>query len=78
MTDEKKKREQRISMKPLVKLGKCATKSFRLLTDEYGDAVISRSHCFERLERFVGGPNEDGHRCRVVRATQKLTIAIRK
>lgn len=39
--------EQRINLKFLVKLEKSATESFCLLTDVYGDAVLSRTRVFE-------------------------------
>lgn len=41
-----KKVEHIINFKFLVKLGKCATNSFRLLTDIYGYDVMSRSRDF--------------------------------
>ncbi|XP_025415968.1 protein GVQW3-like [Sipha flava] len=50
--------EQRINLKFLVKLGKSATKSFNLLTEVYGDSVLSRPRVFEWYKRFREGSEE--------------------
>lgn len=61
--------EQRINLKLLVKLGKSATENVRLLTEMYGDAVISRPRVFEWYKRFRAGREEVeddqlvGHSC---------------
>jgi len=50
--------EQRINLTFLVKLGKSTTESFHLLTDVYGDDVVSRPRVFERHKRFREGREE--------------------
>jgi len=50
MPDEKIK--YRINFIFLVKLGKSTTESLRLLTDGYGDDVMSRPRVFEWHKRF--------------------------
>ena len=56
MPDEKI--EQRINLKFLVKLGKSATERFNLLTEVYGDSVLSRPRVFEWHKRFREGREE--------------------
>jgi len=51
--------EQRINLKFLVKLGKSATESFRLLTDVYGDDFMSRPRVLEWHKRFRERREED-------------------
>ncbi|GFV38062.1 hypothetical protein TNCV_872691 [Trichonephila clavipes] len=45
----------RINNKFLVKLKKSATKTFKTLTEAYGDKTLSRAHVFERHKWFSGG-----------------------
>ncbi|KAL4098417.1 hypothetical protein QTP88_023036 [Uroleucon formosanum] len=71
MPDEKI--EQRINLKFLVKLGKSATESFNLLTEVYGDSVLSRPRVFEWHKRFREGREEVEDNQRVVRPCSSKT-----
>ncbi|GFW24547.1 hypothetical protein TNCV_2404121 [Trichonephila clavipes] len=44
----------RINIKFLVKLKKSDMKTFRILTEAYGDETLSRAHVFERHKGFSG------------------------
>ncbi|KAL4126402.1 hypothetical protein QTP88_010624 [Uroleucon formosanum] len=71
MPDEKI--EQRINLKFLVKLGKSATESFNLLTEVYGDSVLSRPRVFEWHKRFREGREEVEDNQRVGRPCSSKT-----
>jgi transposase len=65
--------EQRINLKFLVKLGKSVSKSFVLLTDVYGDSVMSRPRVFEWHKRFREGREEVEDKQRVGRPCSSKT-----
>ncbi|XP_060833661.1 protein GVQW3-like [Rhopalosiphum padi] len=71
MPDEKI--QQRINLKFLVKLGKSATESFNLLTEVYGDSVLSRPRVFEWHKRFREGREEVEDNQRVGRPCSSKT-----
>ena len=50
--------EQRINLKFLVKLRKSPTECFKLLTEVYGEDVMSRPRVFEWHKRFKSGRKE--------------------
>ncbi|XP_015376246.1 PREDICTED: putative uncharacterized protein FLJ37770 [Diuraphis noxia] len=53
-----KKLNNGINLKFLMKLGKSATECFNLLTEVYGDSVLSRPRVFEWHKRFREGREE--------------------
>ena len=48
-------KEQRITVKFCVKLGKSAAETFSVLNTAYGDVAMKRTACFKWHERFKGG-----------------------
>ena len=50
--------EQRINLKPLVRLGKTPSETLKLLQEVYGDDMMSKIGLFEWHRRFKEGRKE--------------------
>ncbi|GFV43574.1 hypothetical protein TNCV_1690181 [Trichonephila clavipes] len=67
--------KSRIKIKFLVKLKQSVLKTFKILTDVYGDETLAGEHVFEWHKRFLGGRDsvEDDEHAESTRADWKYT-----